>query len=734
MLLHRYCVFSWQNQQIATAYKFSRIVSSCLQIQFQTRRTMSSGNEKFDYDYFVIGGGSGGVRSSRIAGKLGARVALAEEKKLGGTCVNVGCVPKKLFCYASHFRELFHDAHSYGWPKLDMKLEDHNWKKFIESKNAEIQRLNDAYEKTEKDANVKVLKGHATLKDKHTVIVDGKEYTSKYILLAVGGHPVIPKIEGHEHIITSDDAFFLENLPKKVTIVGGGYIALEFACIFHGFGCEVSLILRGKTILRSFDEDVRSKLTDELKKNGINFRFETEIESVEKLSDESFRVKFKNDKTTVDTNLVMFAIGRKPQIENLGLDIVGVKTDDKGVIQVDDYSQTNIPNIYAVGDCTDRTALTPVAIQEGHYLANMLFKNEQPRKVDYATVGTTVFSEPAIGTCGVTEQQAIEKYGPDGYDVYESTFKPMFVQLPKRDRKSYVKLIVEKDSQRVVGIHIMDHAAPEIIQMCSVAIRAGATKELFDHSIDVRSKLTDELKKNGINFRFETEIESVEKLSDESFRVKFKNDKTTVDTNLVMFAIGRKPQIENLGLDIVGVKTDDKGVIQVDDYSQTNIPNIYAVGDCTDRTALTPVAIQEGHYLANMLFKNDQPRKVDYATVGTTVFSEPAIGTCGVTEQQAIEKYGPDGYDVYESTFKPMFVQLPKRDRKSYVKLIVEKDSQRVVGIHIMDHAAPEIIQMCSVAIRAGATKELFDHSIGIHPTSAEEIVQIREKREKKKE
>ncbi|CAF3692305.1 unnamed protein product [Adineta steineri] len=454
---------------------------------------MSSGNEKFDYDYFVIGGGSGGVRSSRIAGKLGARVALAEEKKLGGTCVNVGCVPKKLFCYASHFRELFHDAHSYGWPKLDMKLEDHNWKKFIESKNAEIQRLNDAYEKTEKDANVKVLKGHATLKDKHTVIVDGKEYTSKYILLAVGGHPVIPKIEGHEHIITSDDAFFLENLPKKVTIVGGGYIALEFACIFHGFGCEVSLILRGKTILRSFDEDVRSKLTDELKKNGINFRFETEIESVEKLSDESFRVKFKNDKTTVDTNLVMFAIGRKPQIENLGLDIVGVKTDDKGVIQVDDYSQTNIPNIYAVGDCTDRTALTPVAIQEGHYLANMLFKNEQPRKVDYATVGTTVFSEPAIGTCGVTEQQAIEKYGPDGYDVYESTFKPMFVQLPKRDRKSYVKLIVEKDSQRVVGIHIMDHAAPEIIQMCSVAIRAGATKELFDHSIGIHPTSAEEI-------------------------------------------------------------------------------------------------------------------------------------------------------------------------------------------------------------------------------------------------
>ncbi|CAF1034165.1 unnamed protein product [Rotaria sordida] len=486
------------HQSVDNSYKLCRISLSTLQIRFYSRLAMSKTNEKtdsnYDYDYFVIGGGSGGVRSSRIAAQHGARVALAEDKKLGGTCVNVGCVPKKLFCYASHFRELFHDAHSYGWPKIDMNYNDHNWKQFIENKNAEIQRLNNAYEKTQKDNNVEIIKGHATLKNQNTVIVNNKEYTSKYILLAVGGHPIVPNIQGREHIITSDDAFFLEKLPKNILIVGGGYIATEFACIFNGFGCDVTLILRGKTILRSFDEDVQAKLTEELKKSGIHLRYETEVERIEKLSDDSYSVKFKNDTKTINTNLVMFAIGRQPSTQNIGLEKIGVKINEKSIIEVDDYSQTNISNIYAVGDCTDRKALTPVAIQEGHYLANMLFNNEQPRKVDYDTVGTTVFSEPAIGTCGLTEQQAKEKYGCDGYDVYESTFKPMFAQLPKRDRKSYVKLIVEKnDQQRVVGIHLMDHSAPEIIQMCSVAIRAGATKELFDHSIGIHPTSAEEI-------------------------------------------------------------------------------------------------------------------------------------------------------------------------------------------------------------------------------------------------
>jgi len=286
----------------------------------------------------------------------------------------------------------------------------------------------------------------------------------------------------------------LKNYRKKIVIVGGGYIATEFACIFNGLGCDVTLVLRGKTILTAFDEDVRAKLTDELTKSGIHIKYETEIEKVEKVADESFRIKFKNHSTTADTNLVMFAIGRRSRIRNLGLDKVGVKTNEKDIIQVDDYSQTNIPNIYAVGDCTDRKALTPVAIQEGHYLANMLFNNEQPRKVDYDTVGTTVFTEPAIGACGLTEQEARKKYGADGYDVYESTFRPMFYQLAKRDRKSYFKLIVEKnDKQRVVGIHLLDHAAPEIIQMCSVAMRAGATKELFDHSIGIHPTSAEEI-------------------------------------------------------------------------------------------------------------------------------------------------------------------------------------------------------------------------------------------------
>ncbi|CAF2012010.1 unnamed protein product [Rotaria magnacalcarata] len=483
---------------IDNTYKLYRITVGTGQSGLRSHRFMAMTSGKnttnYDYDYFVVGGGSGGVRSSRIAAQLGARVALAESKQLGGTCVNVGCVPKKLFCYASQFRELFHDAHGYGWPKIDMNYNDHNWKKFLESKNAEIQRLNNAYEKNQKDNNVEIIKGRATLKDSHTVVVNNKEYTTKHILVAVGGCPIIPNIEGREHIITSDDAFFLEKLPKNVIIVGGGYIATEFACIFNGFGCEVTLILRGKTILSSFDEDIRAKLTDELKKNGINIRYQTEVERIEKSSDDSFRVKFKQDKTPMDTNLVMFAIGRHPNTYNIGLDKAGIKTDDNGVIKVDDYSQTTMPNIYAVGDCTDRKALTPVAIQEGHYLANMLFGNQQPRKVDYATVGTTVFSEPAIGTCGLTEQQARETYGVDGYDVYESTFKPMFVQLSKRDRKSYVKLIVDRNGQqRVVGIHLMDHAAPEIIQMCSVALRAGATKDLFDHTIGIHPTSAEEI-------------------------------------------------------------------------------------------------------------------------------------------------------------------------------------------------------------------------------------------------
>ncbi|CAF0760962.1 unnamed protein product [Didymodactylos carnosus] len=474
--------------------------------------TMSSNqktteNKQYDYDLFVIGGGSGGIRASKISAQNGARVALAEDKKLGGTCVNAGCVPKKLFCYASQFRELFHDASAYGWPTIDFKLNDHNWQKFIKNKNDEIHRLNEMQEKGLRDNNVEITTGHATIKDKHTVVVNGKDYKTNYILVAVGGTPVRPRIEGHEHMITSDDAFHLEKLPKNILIVGGGYIATEFSCIFNGFGSDVILIVRGKSILRSFDTDISAKLSDELKKSGIKIRFETEIKSIEKQQEDNFLVKFKDGSTT-ETNLVMFAVGRKPETEKLGLDAVGVKCNEKGVIQVNEFSQTNVDNIYAIGDVTDRKNLTPVAIQEGQYFANSVFgKQNKKQVVDYQNVGTTVFAEPAVGVCGLTEKEAEEKFGKDNYDVYESSFKPMFVNLPKRDRKSYVKLIVERKTEKVVGIHMIDHAAPEIIQMCSVAIRAGATKDLFDSTagihptsaeeiVQIKKKRNDEKKKD----------------------------------------------------------------------------------------------------------------------------------------------------------------------------------------------------------------------------------------------
>jgi glutathione reductase (NADPH) len=439
---------------------------------------------EYDYDLYVIGAGSGGVRCARMSASYGARVAVAEELYLGGTCVNVGCVPKKLFSYGSHYPAAFEDAAGYGWNVGESTLD---WKRLIENKNREIERLNDIYRTILGNSDVTIHEARASLKDAHTVLVGGEEVTADKILVATGGWPTVPDFPGKEHAITSNEAFFLEDLPKRVIMVGGGYIAVEFAGILHGYGSHVTQLYRGDMFLRGFDQDLRSHLAAEMLKQGIDLRFNANIASLEKTADGI--VATLEDGSTLEADVVMYATGRVPNTRNIGLEELGVEIKKDGSIVVDDQFKTSVDNIYALGDVIDRFQLTPVAIAEAMVLSGNLF-NGQNLSTDYADIPTAVFSHPNIGTVGLSEEQAREEYAD--IDVYKSDFKPMLHTLSGRDERTLMKLIVDKASDRVVGCHMVGPDAGEIIQGMGVALKAGATKAQFDATVGIHPTAAEE--------------------------------------------------------------------------------------------------------------------------------------------------------------------------------------------------------------------------------------------------
>ena len=442
----------------------------------------------FDFDYFVIGAGSGGVRSSRIAAGLGARVAIAEDHRFGGTCVIRGCVPKKLLVYASHFREDLEDARGFGWTVGEP---DFSWKTLIANKNAEISRLEGIYQRLLENAKVQTLRGRATLVDPHTVELGGKRISAKYILVATGGWPVRPNIPGIEHAITSNEAFELADLPRRVLVVGGGYIAVEFAGIFRGLGAEVTLSYRGEQLLRGFDDDVREHLSAELRKKGMHIRLKSSVTSIVRRGDGSLLVSVREsgNEATVEVDAVMYATGRLPNTEKLGLDRIGVELSPDGAVIVDSFGKSSVDSIYAVGDVTHRYALTPVAIREGQCVANTLF-GPTPFAVDHEFIPSAVFSQPPIGTVGLSEARALERY-PE-IEVYKTDFRPMKHTLSGRDERTLMKLVVERDSQRVVGAHMVGRDAPEVIQGIAIAVKAGLTKAQFDQTVGIHPTAAEE--------------------------------------------------------------------------------------------------------------------------------------------------------------------------------------------------------------------------------------------------
>ena len=438
----------------------------------------------YEYDLFIIGGGAGGIRAARISSNLGARVALAEESDLGGTCVNVGCVPKKLLFYASHFAEDFNNSNYYGWSFDNKKF---NWNKLIKNKNIEIERLNNIYKKMLLDASVDIFSGHASLVDSNTIKIGDKLITSKNILISTGGYPFIPKITGNDHVFTSNEAFFLKSLPKKIIIVGGGYIAVEFASIFNELNVETHLIYRGSLFLRGFDKDLREQLKNEMKKKGINLKFNTEIEKISKKNN-NLTIKLTSGES-LNASHVMYATGRMPNSTNMNLDQVGVKLDKNNAIKVNKFYQTNISSIYAIGDVCNRHNLTPVALAEGSILANNLF-NKKNDTLNYNNIATCIFSQPNVATVGLSEEEAKKKY--NDIKVFKSSFTPMKLTLTKSDEKNFIKLIIDKETDLVIGAHLVSDNAGEIIQGIAIAIKSGATKKIFDETIGIHPTIAEE--------------------------------------------------------------------------------------------------------------------------------------------------------------------------------------------------------------------------------------------------
>ncbi|MCE2483717.1 MAG: glutathione-disulfide reductase [Alphaproteobacteria bacterium] len=439
----------------------------------------------YDYDFFVIGCGSGGVRAARVAAGHGARVAVCEERYLGGTCVNVGCIPKKLLVYAAHFHDDFEDAAGYGWTLGEAGFD---WSRLIANKDREIARLNGLYRGMLERAGAKLVWGRGMLVDDHTVAVEGRRYSAERILIATGGWPAVPEFPGREHVVTSNEAFHLERAPSRAMVVGGGYIAVEFAGIFHGLGVEVVQLYRGPLFLRGFDDDVRRHLADEYRARGIDLRFDAEVAGIER-DGESLTVAL-NDGSRAAVDLVMYATGRRPLTAGLGLDRARGELDAGGAIKVDDAWRTSVPHIYAVGDVIDRIQLTPVALNEGHILADQLFGGRD-RDMSYENVPSAVFSQPPIGTVGLTEAEARARYGE--VDIYKTDFSALKNTLSGRAEKTLMKLVVEPVSDRVVGIHMVGPEAGEIVQGFAVAMKAGATKRQFDATIAIHPTSAEEL-------------------------------------------------------------------------------------------------------------------------------------------------------------------------------------------------------------------------------------------------
>nr|WP_310524541.1 glutathione-disulfide reductase [Polymorphobacter sp.] len=439
----------------------------------------------YDYDLFVIGAGSGGVRAARIAAGHGARVAVAEEYRVGGTCVIRGCVPKKLLVYGAHFAEDLVDARRFGWQIGDKSFD---WPTLRDNVLAEVDRLNGLYLNTLENHKVTVFPAHATFLDPHTLDVGGQRITAGRILIATGARPLVPPLPGCELGITSNEVFHLEKLPKKLVIAGGGYIANEFAGVFHELGVHVTLINRGDTILRSWDPALRDRLLTISMAKGLNFKFNCSLQSVEK-TDSGIRLNLQ-DEDPIEADLLLWAIGRRPNIEGLGLEAAGVELDERGAIKVDADSMTNVAHIHAVGDVTDRIQLTPIAIREGHAFADSVFGTRKWR-VDYNAVPSAVFSNPPLGSVGLTEAQARNTLG--NVKIYSSDFRPMRNVLAGRNERALYKLVVDEASDKVVGAHMIGPDAPEILQAVAIAIKAGLTKAQFDDTVALHPTMSEEL-------------------------------------------------------------------------------------------------------------------------------------------------------------------------------------------------------------------------------------------------
>jgi glutathione reductase (NADPH) len=440
----------------------------------------------YDFDLYVIGAGSGGVRAARFAAGFGAKVAVAESRYLGGTCVNVGCVPKKLLVYGAHFAEDFEQASGFGWSLGEANFD---WATLIANKDREINRLNGIYRNLLVNSGVTLHEAHAKIVGPHEVEVNGERYTAKNILIATGGWPQIPEIPGREHAIGSNEAFFLKELPKRVLVVGGGYIAVEFAGIFHGLGANTTLLYRGDLFLRGFDGSVRKHLQEELTKRGLDLQFNADIARIDKQADGSLKAILK-DGRELEADCIFYATGRRPMLDNLGLENTDVQLTDKGFIKVDEQYQTSEPSILALGDVIGRVQLTPVALAEGMAVARRLFKPEQYRPVDYKMIPTAVFSLPNIGTVGLTEEEAREA----GHEVviFESRFRPMKLTLTECQEKTLMKLVVDGKTDKVLGCHMVGPDAGEIVQGLAIALKAGATKRDFDDTIGVHPTAAEE--------------------------------------------------------------------------------------------------------------------------------------------------------------------------------------------------------------------------------------------------
>ncbi|HEV2531201.1 glutathione-disulfide reductase [Phenylobacterium sp.] len=442
---------------------------------------------KYDYDLFVIGAGSGGVRAARLAALSGAKVMVAEEHRVGGTCVIRGCVPKKLMVYASEFSHSFETARGFGWtidnPRFD-------WPRFLAEKDKEIARLSGIYVRNLENAGAELVHGKARLIDAHTVEVEGHDrVTAGKILIATGGRPWMPKaLKGVEHAISSNEAFHLTELPKRIVIAGGGYIAVEFACIFNGLGVETHLVHRGPNILRGFDDDIRTHVTEEMGRRGVRVILSTQHDAIEKTA--TGLVSRFTGGHHCESDVVMFALGREPCTDDLGLDAAGVKLDEKGAVVVDEFSRSSVKNIWAVGDVTNRINLTPVAIREGHAFADTEF-NDKPTSFDHEMVASAVFSQPPVGTVGLSEADARHKYGK--IDIYMTRLRPMKTAFAGEDERCLMKLVVDAESQKVVGCHVVGPDSAEMIQMAAIALKMGVTKQQWDSTCAVHPTLAEEL-------------------------------------------------------------------------------------------------------------------------------------------------------------------------------------------------------------------------------------------------